>query len=568
MNAGYNKENPGFADSAKYVLAATSLDENLVGSMRSSLAVLLVAVGFVLLIACANVANLLLARSTAREKEIAIRQALGASRGRLARQLFTESLVLSLVGGGIGALIAAWCLPFLRLIPAGTIPRLEEVRVDGPVLLFSFVLCITTGIAFGLVPSFQSSRRDLHETLKEGGRGSTDSGRGGHARGMMVVGEVAVALVLITGAGLLIKSFVRLTRVNPGFDSHNVLTIPLTLPSTRYSEPEKRAEFVRQLLERVETLPGVETAAAVSHLPLFTPPRFVFFCPEGRVCQGLGKDPIIALRQVTPDYFRTMHISLLRGRAFEDKDTQGSTPVVIIDQLTAQHYFPTSDPIGQTLHNSRDMIPLQIVGVVADAKFTSLNAPNVEEMYMPRRQSPWSSMTLVVRSGSNAQPLVTAIRQKITELDPDLAVAGIQTMDEIVSASVAQPRLLTALVGAFAGFALLLAAIGVYGVMAYSVSQRIHEVGIRMALGASSRDIFALVVGQGLRLVLMGVALGFAVSLALTRLLAALLFGTSATDPATFALVAATLIAVALLASYIPARRATRVDPLVALRYE
>jgi putative ABC transport system permease protein len=568
VNAGYSKENPGFADAAKYVLAATALDENLVGSMRSSLAVLLAAVGFVLLIACANVANLLLARSTAREKEIAIRQALGASRGRLARQLFTESLVLSLVGGGIGVLIAAWCLPFLRLITPGTIPRLEEVRIDGPVLLFSFALCIVTGIAFGLVPSFQASRRDLHETLKEGGRGSTDSGRGGRARRIMVIAEVAVALVLVTGAGLLIKSFVRLTRVNPGFDSHNVLTIPLTLPSTRYAEPEKRAEFVRQLLERIQTLPGVESAAAVSHLPLFTPPRFVFFCPEGHVCQGLGKDPIIALRLATPDYFRTMHISLLRGRAFEDKDAMGATPVVIIDQLTAQHYFPTSDPIGQTLQNSRDMIPMQIVGVVADAKFTTLNAPNVEEMYMPHRQSPWSSMTLVIRSASNPQPLVTAVRQKIAELDPDLAVAGIQTMDEIVSASVAQPRLLTALVGAFAGFALLLAAIGIYGVMAYSVSQRVHEMGIRMALGASPHDIFALIVGHGMRLVLTGVALGFVASFGLTRLLATLLFGTSATDPVTFAGIATVLIAVALLASYIPARRATRVDPLVALHYE
>jgi putative ABC transport system permease protein len=568
VNDGYKKENPGFADAAKYVLSATSLNDNLVGSLRSSFAVLLVAVGFVLLIACANVANLLLARSTSREREIAIRQALGASRGRLLRQLFTESLVLSLAGGAIGALIAAWCLPLLRFITPGTVPRLDEVRIDGPVLLFSFALCIVTGIAFGLAPSFQASRRDLHETLKEGSRGSTEGGRGGRARRVMVVAEVAVALVLVTGAGLLIRSFVRLTRVDPGFDSHNVLAIPLTLPATRYSEPETRAELVRQVVERIESLPGVDSAAAVSHVPLFTPPRFVFFCPEGRVCQGIGKDPIIALREITPDYFRTMRIRLLRGRAFEDKDAQGATPVVIIDQLTAARYFPDGDPIGKTLQNSRDKIPMQIVGVVADVKFTTLNAPNVEEMYMPHRQSPRPTMTILVRSTSNPQPLIAAVRQKLAELDPDLPIAGIKSMDEIVSTSVAQPRLLTALVGAFAAFALLLAAVGIYGVMAYSVSQRIHEVGIRVALGASPRDIFRLIVGQGMGLVLAGVALGFILSLVLTRLLSTLLFGTSATDPATFASVAGLLIFVALLASYIPARRATRVDPLVALRYE
>jgi putative ABC transport system permease protein len=347
-----------------------------------------------------------------------------------------------------------------------------------------------------------------------------------------------------------------------------VLAIPLTLPATRYAEPEKRAELVRQVVERIESLPGVDSAAAVSHVPLFTPPRFVFFCPEGRVCQGIGKDPIIALREITPDYFRTMRIRLLRGRAFEDKDAQGATPVVIIDQLTAARYFPDGDPIGKTLQNSRDKIPMQIVGVVADVKFTTLNAPNVEEMYMPHRQSPRPTMTILVRSTSNPQPLIAAVRQKLAELDPDLPIAGIKSMDEIVSTSVAQPRLLTALVGAFAAFALLLAAVGIYGVMAYSVSQRIHEVGIRVALGASPRDIFRLIVGQGMGLVLAGVALGFILSLVLTRLLSTLLFGTSATDPATFASVAGLLIFVALLASYIPARRATRVDPLVALRYE
>ena len=568
LNESYRKENPGFADSGRFVLTATSLEYNLVGGVRSSLIVLLVAVGFVLLIACANVANLLLARATARQKEIAIRQALGASRGRLVRQLFTESLVLSLAGGGIGVLLAAWCLPLLRFVAPGTVPRLERVGVDGPVLLFSFGLCILTGIAFGLVPSLQASRFDLHDTLKEGGRGSTDSGRGGRARRVMVVAEVAIALVLVTGAGLLIKSFTHLMHVNPGFDSHNVLTVPLTLPTGRYAEPEKRAQFIRELIERVEAIPNVESAAAVSHLPLLSVPRFVFFCTEGRVCQGIGKDPIISLRQVTPDYFRTMQIPLVRGRAFETKDLKGATPVVMIDQYTAARYFPNVDPIGKTLQNSRDKIPMQIVGVVGDVKFSALSAPNVEEMYMPHEQSPWPSMTLVVRSTSSTKPLVTAIRQKIGEIDPDLPVAGIQTMDEVVSTSVAQPRLLTALVGAFAGFALLLAALGIYGVMAYSVSQRVHEVGIRMALGATPGDVFSLVVGQGMRLVILGVAAGFVASLGLTRLLGTLLFGTSATDPATFAGVATILMVVALLACYLPARRATRVDPLIALRHE
>jgi len=568
LNDSYRKENSGFVDATKFVLAVTSLEYNLVGSLQSSLVVLFVAVGFVLLIACVNVASLLLARATTRQKEIAIRQALGASQARLVRQLLTESLILSLGGGGIGVLIAAWCQPLLRHVAPGVIPRIETVRIDAPVLFFSFALCIVTGVIFGLVPSWTASHRDLHEVLKEGGRGSTDSGSGGRARRVMIVAEVAVAVVLVTGGGLLIRSFVQLMRVNPGFDSHNVLVIPITLPSGRYVAPEKRAQFVRELLDRIEGLPGVESAAGVSHLPLLSVARFVFFCPEGRVCQGIGKDPVISMRQVTPDYFRTMRIALLRGRVFERKDLQGATPVVIIDQLTAARYFPNADPIGKTLQNSRDKIPMQIIGVVADVKFNALNAANVEEMYLPHEQSPWPSMTLVVRSASNPRALASAVRHAIEELDPDLPVAGIQTMDEVVSTSVAQPRLLTALVGSFAGFALILAAVGVYGVMAYSVSQRAHEVGIRMALGASPRDIFTLVIGQGMRLVLTGVVLGFFASLGLTRLLSTLLFGTTPTDPFTFASVTMILIAVALLSCFLPARRATRVDPLVALRYE
>jgi putative ABC transport system permease protein len=568
INQSYVQAFPGNADSGVLGLSMTLLETNLVGSVRPSLIVLLVAVGFVLLIACANVANLLLARATAREKEVAIRQALGASRGRLARQLFTESLLLSFIGGALGVIIAAWCLPLLRLVAPGTVPRLDEVRLDGVVLLFSIGVCLLTGVAFGLAPAWQLSRRDLHETLKEGGRGSTEGGRGGRARRLMVIAEVAVALMLVTGAGLLIRSFVHLLSVNPGFDSRNVITFPVNLPTTRYATGPQRAEFFRQALERINTLPNIESAGAVSYLPLAGPVRYVFFCAEGQVCQGIGKDPIIALRQASPGFFEAMRIPLLSGRTFTEKDTVDAQQVVIINQTVANRYFPHQDPIGRVMRNSRDMKPLQIVGVVADVKFSSLSTPKFEEMYLPYQQSPWMAMTIVVRSNSAAQPVVSAVREKISKLDPDLPLAGILPMEKVVSASVAQSRLVTGLVGAFAGFALLLAAVGIYGVMAYSVSQRSHEMGIRMALGAAPRDIFRLVVGQGMRLVLAGIGLGFLASLGLTRLLSSLLFGTSANDPVTLAAVATILIAVALAACYIPARRATRVDPLIALRYE
>ena len=568
INRSYAQAFPGNADSGKLALTMTSLEDNLVGSVRPSLIVLLVAVGFVLLIACANVASLMMARATAREKEVAIRQALGASRGRLTRQLLTESLVLSFIGGTLGVIVATWCLPLLRVAAAGVVPRLEEVRVDGIVLTFSIGLCLVTGLAFGLVPALQVSRRDLHETLKEGGRGSSESSRGGRARRLMVIAEVAVALMLVTGAGLLIKSFVHLLRVNTGFDSRGVTTFPINLPSTRYATGPQRAEFFRQALERIRPLPNVESAGAVTFLPLAGPIRYVFFCAEGQVCQGIGKDPIIALRQASPGFFETMRIPLLRGRTFTEGDIAGSPRVVIINQTVAERYFPHQDPIGKTLQNSREMVPMQIVGVVADVKFSSLSTPKFEEMYLPYQQSPWMAMTIVVRSSSAAQPLVAAVREKITELDPDLPLTGILPMEKVVSVSVGQPRLITGLVGGFAGFALLLAALGIYGVMAYSVSQRSHEMGIRMALGAVPRDIFRLVVGQGMRLVLVGIALGFLASLGLTRLLATLLFGTSANDPITFGAVAILLVGVAMAACYLPARRATRVDPLIALRYE
>jgi putative ABC transport system permease protein len=564
----YQKAFPGNADGLKYDLAATSLENNLVGTLRPSLFVLLAAVGLVLLIACANVASLLMARATSREKEIAIRRALGASRGRLIRQLLTESFLLSFAGGGLGFLVTVWVMPLLRAFNPGTVPRLQEIHVDGTVLFFSLTLCFFTGLAFGLAPSLQFSWRDMHERLKEGGRGSSEGGKGGRLRELLVIAEIAVALILVTGAGLLIQSFVRMMRVNPGFDSQSVMTFPIALPPNRYSQPEKSAEFYRQLIERMQSLPGVQSAGVTSFLPLGAGLRYVYFCPENLICQGIGRDPLIVYRQASPDFFRTMHIPLLQGRKFSPQDRIGSSPAVIINQSTANQYFPGQNPIGKHLHISSDLIEREIIGVVGDLKFSALTAPNFPEMYLPLEQVPWPITTLVVRSNSNSKPLIAAVRQKISEIDPDLPIAGIQSMNDIVASSVAQPKLLTQLVGVFATFALLLAAIGIYGVMAYSVARRTQELGIRVALGAQPADILRIVLGQGMRLVLIGLGLGVAVSLGLTRLLSSLLFGVSTTDPWTFGGVALALVTVAMLASYIPARRAMRVDPIVALRYE
>jgi putative ABC transport system permease protein len=562
----YAKAFPGNADAAKHSLDMTSLTDNLVGGVRPSLFVLLGAVGFVLLIACANVASLLLTRATAREKEMSIRQSLGATRARLTRQLLTEGLVLAFAGGAIGVVIASVTMPLLRAGAGNQVPRLDEVHVNGLVLLASLVLCVVTGVVFGLVPAVQVADRDLHLSLKEG-RG-TASGGSARARQAMVIAEVAVALLLVTGAGLLIRSFVNLVHVNPGFDSHGVMTFPVSLPTTKYATLPQRAEFFRQALEKIKTIPSVESAGVVSYMPMTGAARYVFFCPEGQVCQGIGKDPLISMKQISEGYFAAMGIPLLRGRVFTNADIDGAPQVAIINQTVAEKYFAGQDPIGKTLQNSRDRIPLQIVGVVADAKITSLSASKFEEMYRPHLQAPWMAMTFVVRSNSAPQPLVAAVREQIQSIDPDLAVSGVQSLDHLVSDSVGQPRLLTALVGAFAAFALLLAAIGIYGVMAYSVSHRMHEMGIRMALGAAPRDIVRLVVGQGMRLVLAGILIGFVASLWLTKFLASQLFGTQPKDPATFALVALGLALVALAACLIPARRAMRVDPMVALRYE
>ncbi|MGD0306308.1 MAG: ABC transporter permease [Candidatus Acidiferrales bacterium] len=566
ISENYAKAYPGNADAAKHSLDMTSLTDNLVGAVRPSLFVLLGAVGFVLLIACANVASLLLTRATAREKEMSIRQSLGATRARLTRQLLTEGLVLAFAGGLVGVVVAAVTMPLLRAGAGNKVPRLDEIHLNGFVLLASFALCVVTGVVFGLAPAVQVADRDLHDTLKEGR--ATTAGGSARARQAMVIAEVAVALLLVTGAGLLIRSFLNLMHVNPGFDSHGVTTFPVSLPTTKYATLPQRAEFFRQALEKIETIPSVESAGAVTYMPMTGTARYVFFCPEGRVCEGIGKDPIISMKAVSEGYFAAMRIPLLRGRVFTKADIDGAPQVVIINQTVAEKYFPGQDPVGKTLQNSRDKIPLQIVGVVADAKINSLSAPKFEEMYRPYIQAPWMVMTFVVRSNGAQQPLVAAVREQIRSIDPDLPVSDVQSLDHLVSDSVGQPRLLTALVGAFAVFALVLAAIGIYGVMAFSVSHRMREMGIRMALGAAPGDIVRLVVGQGMRLVFAGIVIGFVASLWLTKFLASQLFGTQPKDPATFALVALGLALVALAACLIPARRAMRVDPMVALRYE
>jgi putative ABC transport system permease protein len=568
INNNYKEQFGNYADASRFELSAVTLAESVVGTLRPSLLALLAAVGFVLLIACANVASMLLVKATARQKEIAIRKALGATRAQLVRQLLTESLLLSLAGGAFGVALASMLIPLLRSMAPQTVPRLEQAQVDFPVFLFSLVLCGITAVAFGLLPALQVSGWDLHTSLKEGGRNSSGGAGPSRSRAILVVAEVTAALVLMTGAGLLAKSFVRTVAVNPGFESKNIMTFPITLPAGRYLEPELQTQFYRRLVDQVKTLPGVQTAAVTTYLPLSGAFRFVFFCPEGLACQGLGKDPLIAVRQVTSDYFQTMDTPLLSGRVFTDQDSATSQPVVIVNQAVASHYWPGQVPLGKHLANSRDRIRRVVVGVVANVKFNTLTSPMVDEMYLPLSQNPGATATLIVRSQSDTRSLVVAVRRELGKIDSNLAIAGIQSLDDVVASSVAQPRLVMQCVAVFAGFALLLSAIGIYAVMAYSVSQRKRELGIRMALGAQRWHILRLVLRHGMGLTLVGVVCGIAASLALTRLLRGLLFDIRSTDPLAFSAAASVLVITALLACYVPARRASRLDPMTALRYD
>jgi putative ABC transport system permease protein len=548
----------------------TPLLEYTVRSVKPALMVLLGAVAFVLLIACANVANLLLARAAAREKEIAIRTSLGAGRARIVRQLLTESLLLALAGGALGLALGAWGMDLLLALAPEGLPRLSDVSLDGRALVFTSALTLLTGLGFGLFPALQSSRPNLNETLKDAGRGSTDDRRRRLIRGALVVSEVALAMVLLVGAGLLVKSFLRLRSVDPGFNPYNALTVGIQLSRMKYPEENQRVSFYKQLIEKVAALPGVQAVGAAMITPLSDKDYVLPFMIQGRPPYPAGSAPTTNYYSVTPDYFKAMGIPLLRGRLFTERDTKDTPRVVIINETMAKRFFPGEDPIGKRLDlgDAREPDWEEIVGIVGDVKHYGLIQETTAQTYEPHTQRPVSGMTLVARTSGDPSSLSAAIRGEVLKIDKEQPVSDIRTLEQYFSASIAQRRFSALLLGIFAAGAMALASVGIYGVLSYSVTQRRREIGIRLALGAARRDVLKLVVGHGMLLTLIGMAIGLGAAFALTRVISTLLFSVSATDPTTFGLIALLLGAVALLACWIPARRATKVDPMVALRYE
>ncbi|HYX43290.1 MAG TPA: ABC transporter permease [Pyrinomonadaceae bacterium] len=560
----------------------TKLQDRAAEDIRAALLVVLAAVGFVLLIACANVANLLLARAATRAKEIAIRTALGAGRWRIIRQLLTESILLALTGGALGLLFAMWGVDALRAVIPDEVPRLlvASIGLDTRVLLFTLAVSVVTGVLFGLAPAIQISKANLNEALKEGGRSATGGAHRNYVRSLLVVSEVALSLLLLVGAGLLMKSFLNLQRADIGFNPDHVLTLRISLPDARYTENAQIENFYRALLERVAHLPGVESAGLTRGLPM-----------SGGIESGITieghevtdrQDIIVAVNlTVTPDYFRAMEIPLIKGRYFTEQDKTDAPPVVLIDEMLATRYFANTDPIGKRIRlggPDANFPWMQVVGVVKHVKhygpdeegrveiyrpyFQLLNMPNVPGARLN------NSMVLAVRTTNEPTSLTGAIRNAVLEIDKDQPISQVQTMTQIVASAVSSQKFATWLLAIFAAVALLLAALGLYGVMAYSVTQRTHEIGIRIALGAAQRDVLQLIVWHGMRLTFIGVALGLVGSFVVTRLMKSLLYGVSAADPFTYGGVAVLLALVALVACLIPARRATKVDPMVALRYE
>jgi putative ABC transport system permease protein len=549
----------------------TSLHESLVGDSRRGLLVLLGAVGLVLLIACVNVANLLLARNAARRTEIAVRAALGAGRARLVRQLLTEGLLLAVLGGALGLLVASVALDALLAFQPEGVARLREVRMDGTVTGFAFLLSLATGLLFGTVPALSLTRDATAHSLRESARTSTSGDR---TRAALVVSQIALAMMLLAGAGLLIRSFTQLRRVDPGFDPRSTLTLRVSLPDAAYTEGAQISGFYQALLARVRELPGVTDAGAVTGLPL-TGARFsLSFEVEGRPPVPPAQQPSMEVRVATPGYFSALRVPVLRGRSFAERDGATAPQVVLLSETAVRRYFPDEDPLGQRIEIGLRRAPGQpkaggvVIGVVGDVKDRGLAAAPPPEIYLPYAQLPTPTMDLVVRTSQHPLALAPSVEAAVHALDRELPVTRTQALEDVVARSLSEPRFYTLLLGVFGGSALLLAALGVFGVMSFSVARRARELGIRVALGADPGDVRRLVLRQAVLIAIAGVAWGLAGALALSHLLASLLFNLSPADPATLGTVALLLTAVAVLASYLPARRATRADPLVVLRAE
>jgi putative ABC transport system permease protein len=546
-----------------------------VGDVRPALVMLLVAVGLVLVIACANIAGLLLAQHAARTKEIAIRAALGAARGRLVRQFFIEGLMLSLLGTLAGLGVAQLALKVLLKFVPQQIPRLAQVGLDWQVLSFTLVLSLITCLVFGLIPAWSASKPDLQTALEQSGRTSGPGAARLRFRQLLVVFQVSMAVMLVIGAGLLVKSFWLLQRVDPGFKAERILSAGLTLPTSKYTEPKDINNFFSQLLERVSVLPGVESATIAYDHPLESN-WLDSFEIEGRVAPADGQLPSANFIPVGSDYFNTVGAQIVRGRAFTRLDDQDHPGAVIVNEAFVRHYFPNEDPLGRRLRpgppgriwDNERLTSFEIVGVVRDVKFDGLAAGSEPAYYLPAAQAPLADMTILVRTNSDPRVVIPALRQAVWTIDPNQPLSNVSTLEQIVSNSIAQPRLNMLLMLLFGGLALLLSAVGIYGLLSYAVTQRTQEMGIRMALGANVTDVLKLVLKQGMLLALVGEAIGLAGAFALTRLMRGLLFGVTPTDTSIFAGVVVVLTLTALLACYLPARRATKVDPLVALRYE
>ena len=570
LAASLEKQYPD--SNAGFHAQVSPLHEHVTGKIRPTLLVLLSAVGFVLLIACANVASLTLARATARSGELAIRSALGAGRWRIIRQLLVESAVLSIAGGAAGLFLAVWGLELLLSLSPANIPRLNEIGIDPTVLGFTLAISVLTSIGFGLVPALKLSRVDLSASLKEGGRGAMVGASTQRYRNALVVGEMALAIVLLIGSGLLIRSFQRLLDVNPGFSTENIITFSVAMQGASYADAQRRADFYQRLEDRLRSLPGVLAVGATTRLPMLNPTNNVTttLFIEGRDAMS-PEQPEVDFRRSTPGYFSTMNIPLIKGREMDDRDVLPATRGAVVNEAMAKRYWPDEDPIGKRIRlgsNTPQTPWATIVGVVGSVRHLGMDVEPRPEVYLPYLSLPPTGPIIAVRTSTPPETLIAALRGEVQALDQSVPVSQFSTIPQLITRSVAPRRFNMLLFGVFAGVALLLATTGIYSVMSYAVTQRTHEMGVRMALGAQKRDVQRLVVGHGMKLALAGMTVGMVAAFALTRLMAGLLFGVSATDPLTFVAVSILLAFVAMLACYVPARRATTVDPMIALRYE